>query len=47
MVLKELVSDCWSQLASSQGFHPGAGVACWYSGYYYCCCGPHRRLGDV
>jgi hypothetical protein len=25
MVLKELASDCWSQLAPSQGFHPGAG----------------------
>jgi hypothetical protein len=28
MVLKELASDCWSQLASRQGFHPWAGVAC-------------------
>jgi hypothetical protein len=35
MVLKELASDCWSQLASSQGFHPEAEMACWYSG---CCC---------
>jgi hypothetical protein len=24
MVLKELASDCWSQLALSQGFHPRA-----------------------
>jgi hypothetical protein len=28
LVLKELASDCWSQLAPSQGFHPGAGAAC-------------------
>jgi hypothetical protein len=32
MVLKELVSDCWSQSALSQGFHPEAGMACCYSG---------------
>jgi hypothetical protein len=45
MVLKELASDCWSQLASSQEFHPGAGAAYWYSG----CCGsgPDRRLADA
>jgi hypothetical protein len=46
-VLKELTSDYWSQLASSQGFHPGAGVACWYSSCCYCGCGLDRRLGDV
>jgi hypothetical protein len=45
MVLKELVSDYWSQLAPRQEFHPRDGVACWYSG---CCgCGPDRRLGDA
>jgi hypothetical protein len=32
MVLKELASDCWSQSAPSQGFHPEAGMACCYSG---------------
>jgi nitrite reductase/ring-hydroxylating ferredoxin subunit len=26
MVLKELASSCWSQPASSQGFHPRAGA---------------------
>jgi hypothetical protein len=25
MELKELANDCWSQLAPSQGFHPGPG----------------------
>jgi hypothetical protein len=47
MVLKELTSDYWSQLASSQGFHNGAGVACWYSGCCCCGCGLDRRLGDA
>jgi len=44
MVLKELASDYWSQLTPSQGFHPGAGAACWYSS---CCCGLDRRPGDA
>jgi hypothetical protein len=39
-VLKELASDCWSQPAPSQGFHPGAGAACSYSGCCCYCCGP-------
>jgi hypothetical protein len=45
MVLKELASDYWSQPVPSQGFHPGVGATCWYSGY--CCCGPDRRSGDA
>jgi hypothetical protein len=32
MELKELASDCWSQLAPSQGFHPRSSVACWCNG---------------
>jgi hypothetical protein len=44
MVLNELTNDCWSQLALSQGFHPEAGVACWYNDCYY---GPDRRSGDA
>jgi hypothetical protein len=46
MVLKELASDCWSQLTPSQGFHLGTGAAYWYSGYC-CCCGPDKRSGDA
>jgi hypothetical protein len=41
MELKELASNCWSQLAPSQVFHPGPGAACWYNGRC-CCCGPDR-----
>jgi hypothetical protein len=41
MELKELANGCWSQLAPSQGFHPGLGVACWYS----CCCYSDSDMG--
>jgi hypothetical protein len=47
MELKELASDCWSQLTPSQGFHSGSGVACWYNDCCCCCCGPEKRSGDV
>jgi hypothetical protein len=44
--LKELASDCWSQPAPSQGFHPRPGAA---YGYNDCCCcwGPDRGSGDA
>jgi hypothetical protein len=47
MELKELANDCWSQLLLSQGFHPGPGVACWYSVCCCYCCGPDRGPGDA
>jgi hypothetical protein len=45
MVLKKLVSDCWSQLALSQGFHPRVGAAYWYSGGCCCCGWPGQEVG--
>jgi hypothetical protein len=47
MKLKELASDSWSQLAPSQGFHPGPGVACWYICCCCCYCGLDRGPGDA
>jgi hypothetical protein len=47
IMLKKLASNCWSQLAPSQEFHPGARAACWYNGCCCCGCGPDRRLGDA
>jgi hypothetical protein len=44
MVLKELASNGWSQLAPSQGFHSGVGAAYWYSDCCCCSCGPDRGL---